>query len=76
MAKGENMSVISPLKMPVFWIYAILWHNFLTEFLHSKSDRCMFEFSHIVIFHVFIQTIKKIFITSKTQSTHKAITNG
>ena len=25
----------------------------------------MFEFSHIVIFHVFIQTIKKIFITSK-----------
>ena len=36
----------------------------------------MFEFSHIVIFHVFIQTIKKIFITSKTQSTHKAITNG
>ena len=42
--------------MPVFWIYAKC--DILIECLHSRSDRFVFAFSHIVIFN--IQRAKKV----------------
>ena len=54
-------------------IYDILIKKVYNFF--SKSDRIVFALSHIVIFSVkYYQRLKNIHDTSKTQSTHKAIT--
>ena len=51
-------------------------YDILIKRLHSKNDRSVFAFSHIVIFNDKYYQWLKIFISSKTQSTQKAITNG